>query len=83
MSAALSVAVGQTVISGESVSSGPDTHIQMAASHDHLWLQPANSIKSTKSRLMIVDPMLNILYLWRNVVFGQLGVKKNKKVLLH
>lgn len=74
MRAALSVVVGQTVMSGELLSSGLDTHIQMAGSRSHLGLQQAN-IKNTKSCFMIIDPVLNILYLWRNVIFGQLVVE--------
>lgn len=74
MGATLFVVVGQTVISGELVSSGLNTHIQMADSRSHLWLHQAH-IKNTKSSLMIVDPVLSILYLWRNVIFGQLVVE--------
>lgn len=27
---------------------------------------------------MIIDPALNILYLWRNVIFGQLVLEKKQ-----
>lgn len=75
MGGALSVVVGQTVMSGELGSSGLDTRIQMAGAHSHLWLHQAKIKKKHKSCFMIIDPVLNTLYLWRNVIFGQLVVE--------
>lgn len=40
--------VGQTVMSGESGSSGLDTHIQMAGARSHLWLHQAKIKKHKK-----------------------------------
>lgn len=36
---------------------------------------PSKDKKNTKSCFMIIDPVLNTLYLWRNVIFGQLVVE--------